>query len=239
MPPGAARTVFEKFEDASLVHKLTGATPEVSIHVGWDDPDEAPFDRIQPSSFRRLRDLAQKNELSIGTVSPTYFLEGTHYGSLSANSLETRGSLIEHSLTAAEIASRYGSGILTLWFPDGSLYPGQVNIRTAERNLKESLKEIYREMPESVRMLIEYKLFEPGTYHTVISDTQRCGRPRKRAWWRTVPGWVRSCWDGLLLLTCGPYGNVIRWIPPLIIDKSQLDEALTIFQGALAATVQA
>ena len=170
MPPGAARTVFEKFEDASLVHKLTGATPEVSIHVGWDDPDEAPFDWIQPGSFRRLRDHAQKNELSIGTVSPTYFLEGTHYGSLSANSLETRSSLIEHSLTAAEIASRYGSGILTLWFPDGSLYPGQVNIRTAERNLKESLKEIYREMPESVRMLIEYKLFEPGTYHTVISD---------------------------------------------------------------------
>jgi 4-aminobutyrate aminotransferase len=42
--------------------------------------------------------------------------------------------------------------------------------------------------------------------------------------------------DGLILLTCGSYGNVIRWIPPLIIKDSHLDEALTIFQGALEAT---
>lgn len=170
MPPGAARHVFEKFEDAALVHKLTGATPKVSVHVGWDDPDKAPFDRIKPDSFKGLREHAEKLGLSIGTVSPTYFLEGTHFGSLSANSPETRSRLIEHSLTAAEIASRYGTGILTLWFPDGSLYPGQVNIRIAERNLRKSLEEIYRRMPESVRMLIEYKLFEPGTYHTVVSD---------------------------------------------------------------------
>ena len=43
-------------------------------------------------------------------------------------------------------------------------------MRAAERNLRESLREIYQRIPESVRMLIEYKLFEPGTYHTVISD---------------------------------------------------------------------
>jgi len=30
MPPGAARNVFEKLDDASLIHKLTGATPKVS-----------------------------------------------------------------------------------------------------------------------------------------------------------------------------------------------------------------
>ncbi len=170
VPPGAARDVFEKFEDASLVHKLTGATPKVSIHVGWDDPDNAPFDKIEPDSFRRLRDHAQKLGIGIGTVSPTYFLEGTHFGSLSANNPKTRSRLIDHSLTAAEIASKYGTKILTLWFPDGSLYPGQVNIRVAERNLRKSLEEIHGRMPESVRMLIEYKLFEPGTYHTVIPD---------------------------------------------------------------------
>jgi 4-aminobutyrate aminotransferase-like enzyme len=39
---------------------------------------------------------------------------------------------------------------------------------------------------------------------------------------------------GLMLLTCGPYGNVIRWIPPLIVDEPQLDEALEIFAAALA-----
>jgi len=169
-PPGAARNVFEKFDDAALVNRLTGASPKVAIHVGWDDPDEAPFDEIKVESFERLRDYAHKLGLEIGSVSPTYFLEGTQFGSLSAKDPETRRRLIEHSLKSAEIAEKYGGKLLTLWFPDGSLYPGQVDMREAERNLRASLRRVYDEMPSSVKMLIEYKLFEPGTYHTVISD---------------------------------------------------------------------
>jgi L-rhamnose isomerase/sugar isomerase len=170
VPPGAARDVFEKIDDAAFVHRLTGATPRVSIHTGWDDPDRAPFDEIQASSFKKLKDYSEKSGLGIGAVNPTYFLEGTQFGSLSANDPTTRDRLIQHTLVSAEVASKYATGALSLWFPDGSLYPGQVNVRAAERNLKESLREIYRRMPESVSVLIEYKLFEPGTYHTVISD---------------------------------------------------------------------
>lgn len=44
---------------------------------------------------------------------------------------------------------------------------------------------------------------------------------------------ARCLEDGLILLTCGTYGNVVRWIPPLIIDDAHLDEALGIFAGAL------
>ncbi len=40
---------------------------------------------------------------------------------------------------------------------------------------------------------------------------------------------------GLLLLTCGPWDNTIRWIPPLIVTREQLQEALGIFEQALAA----
>lgn len=40
--------------------------------------------------------------------------------------------------------------------------------------------------------------------------------------------------DGkLMLLTCGPYENVIRWIPPLITNEGQIQEALGIFQNAV------
>jgi len=170
LPPGAARNIFEKVDDAALVNRLTGVTPRISIQVGWDDPDEAPFDEIQVESFKKLRDYAQKLGIGIGSVNPTYFLEGTQFGSLSANDPETRRRLIEHTLISAEIAAKYATGLITLWFPDGSLYPGQVDLRTAERNMKSSLKEVYQRMPNSVQMLIEYKLFEPGTYHTVISD---------------------------------------------------------------------
>jgi 4-aminobutyrate aminotransferase len=42
--------------------------------------------------------------------------------------------------------------------------------------------------------------------------------------------------QGLLLLTCGTYGNVIRWIPPLIVGREEIDSALGIFEGAVAAS---
>ena len=38
----------------------------------------------------------------------------------------------------------------------------------------------------------------------------------------------------LLLLTCGTYENVIRWIPPLVVNSDQIDEGLAIFEAALA-----
>ena len=37
----------------------------------------------------------------------------------------------------------------------------------------------------------------------------------------------------LLLLTCGTYGNVIRWIPPLVVQAEHIDAALDIFEAAL------
>lgn len=45
--------------------------------------------------------------------------------------------------------------------------------------------------------------------------------------------WKLCLENNLLLLTCGAYGNVIRWIPPLIIDETHLNEAMRIFQTAL------
>ncbi|SFN59419.1 MULTISPECIES: aspartate aminotransferase family protein [Actinomadura] len=39
---------------------------------------------------------------------------------------------------------------------------------------------------------------------------------------------------GLLLLTCGAYGNVVRMIPPLIVDEEQVDDALGIWSHAVA-----
>jgi 4-aminobutyrate aminotransferase len=39
----------------------------------------------------------------------------------------------------------------------------------------------------------------------------------------------------LMLLTCGTYVNVIRWIPPLVVTEQQIDDALKIFAAALDA----
>ncbi|MFD7872510.1 aminotransferase class III-fold pyridoxal phosphate-dependent enzyme, partial [Microbacterium sp. NPDC059771] len=39
---------------------------------------------------------------------------------------------------------------------------------------------------------------------------------------------------GLLVLTCGTYGNVLRFLPPLVIGEDLLEEGLDILENALA-----
>lgn len=41
---------------------------------------------------------------------------------------------------------------------------------------------------------------------------------------------------GLLLLTCGPHGNVVRMIPPLIVTADQVDAAVQIWADAVGST---
>jgi len=41
--------------------------------------------------------------------------------------------------------------------------------------------------------------------------------------------------EGVIVLTCGTYGNVIRFLPPLSIPEHLLDEGLDVVAGALAA----
>jgi len=44
--------------------------------------------------------------------------------------------------------------------------------------------------------------------------------------------------EGLLLLVCGPHGNVVRWIPPLVVTSAQIDDAVTRFDRALSAVAR-
>ena len=41
--------------------------------------------------------------------------------------------------------------------------------------------------------------------------------------------------SGLLLLTCGAHGNVVRMIPPLIVTAEQVDDALELWAAAVTA----
>lgn len=45
---------------------------------------------------------------------------------------------------------------------------------------------------------------------------------------------IKACISkGLLLLSCGSYKNVVRWIPPLVVTEEQINESLSIFESAL------
>jgi 4-aminobutyrate aminotransferase/(S)-3-amino-2-methylpropionate transaminase len=41
--------------------------------------------------------------------------------------------------------------------------------------------------------------------------------------------------EGVLVLTAGTYGNVLRFLPPLVIDEALLNEALDVIEKAVAA----
>jgi 4-aminobutyrate aminotransferase/(S)-3-amino-2-methylpropionate transaminase len=40
---------------------------------------------------------------------------------------------------------------------------------------------------------------------------------------------------GLVVLTCGTYGNVLRFLPPLVIGEDLLEEGLSLLEDAFAA----
>ena len=47
---------------------------------------------------------------------------------------------------------------------------------------------------------------------------------------------VKYCQQkGVLILTAGTYGNVIRFLPPLVIEDQLLNDALAVFAEALAS----
>ncbi len=53
---GEPRNVFEKLEDCAVVHRLTGATPAVSLHLPWDACDDyAALKARTPSSAMSIR----------------------------------------------------------------------------------------------------------------------------------------------------------------------------------------
>ncbi|MEZ4769313.1 MAG: aminotransferase class III-fold pyridoxal phosphate-dependent enzyme [Caldilineales bacterium] len=57
------------------------------------------------------------------------------------------------------------------------------------------------------------------------------GRPDKK----TAKAVSAGCLErGLMLLTCGPWDNTVRWIPPLVVTGEQIDQGLSIFADELA-----
>lgn len=50
----------------------------------------------------------------------------------------------------------------------------------------------------------------------------------------TTKAVAKACLDQkLMLLTCGPWDNVIRWIPPLVVNSDQINDGLGVFASAL------
>ncbi|MGA9527059.1 MAG: TIM barrel protein [Terriglobales bacterium] len=162
--PAAATTTEEKFSDAGQVHLLTGVCPTVALHVLWDCPEGV-------KSTDDIRRFAAKYGVSPGSINPNLFQDQEYkYGSFGNPEPSIRERALRHTRDSIEIARRLHSRDVSLWFADGSNYPGTANIRQRKEWFKEALRKTHAELSSEQRMLVEYKPFEPAFYHTDIAD---------------------------------------------------------------------
>lgn len=164
LQPAAAATTEEKFSDAAQVHRLTGVCPTIALHVLWDCPDGA-------DSAKMIADLAVRYGVQPGSINPNLFQDQIYkHGSFGNPDPEIRKRALQHTIDSIEIAHKLHSRDISMWFADGSNYPGTANIRQRKRWFEECLKETHSCLYPEQRLLIEYKPFEPAFYHTDIAD---------------------------------------------------------------------
>ena len=164
LQPAAAATIEEKLSDAGQVHALTGVCPTVALHVLWDFPEGVQ------SSPQVLKFSAQFG-VQPGSINPNLFQDQIYkHGSFGNPDRGVREAALQHTKDSIEIARLLQSRDISLWFADGSNYPGTANIRQRKRWFEEGLQASHAELFPNQRMLVEYKPFEPAFYHTDIAD---------------------------------------------------------------------
>jgi L-rhamnose isomerase/sugar isomerase len=159
--PGAARNVHERIDDAALVHRLTGCCPSVALHIPWDAVDD----------YGALRRYAEERGVRIGAINPNLFGDDDYrLGSLCHPDSAVRARALRRCRECVEIAREVDSTIVSLWLADGTNYPGQDDLRDRYARLLAGLEELYAALPKGMRLLVEYKFFEPAFYSTDLPD---------------------------------------------------------------------
>jgi L-rhamnose isomerase / sugar isomerase len=158
---GVPRDPFEKFADAAQVQRHTGICPSVAIHIPWDRVDD----------IAALQAHATHLGMQIGAINPNLFQDEEYrLGSLCHPDPAVRRRATDHLRDCVAIAEQVGSGIISLWLADGTNYPGQDSFVARRRRLIATLAEVYALMPPGMRLLLEYKFYEPAFYHTDLAD---------------------------------------------------------------------
>ena len=159
--PGVPRDPYEKLEDAAEVHRHTGVTPSVALHIPWDRVED----------YGALREHASALGLRLGAINPNLFQEAEYkLGSVCHPDAAVRRKAVDHLLDCVEIAKQSGSDVLSLWLADGTNYAGQDSFAGRRARLVGCLQEVVGALPSTVELLVEYKLYEPAFYGTDLAD---------------------------------------------------------------------
>ncbi|MBV9169835.1 MAG: L-rhamnose isomerase, partial [Chloroflexi bacterium] len=121
--------------------------------------------------FSALAAFAKERGVRIGGInSNTFQDEDYKLGSLCHPSAAVRAKAVRHIVECCEIARKTGSDVVKVWLADGTNYPGQDDFRARRTRLIDTLNEIYAELPDTARLFLEYKFYEPAFYHTDVQD---------------------------------------------------------------------
>ncbi|HQJ74435.1 MAG TPA: L-rhamnose isomerase [Bacteroidota bacterium] len=163
---GDPRNVYEKLVDCKTVNTLTGVNNKVSLHIPWDKVED----------INEFNEFKKTLDIGIDAMNSNTFQDQKNqkysykFGSLSATDESVRKQAIEHNIECIEIGKKIGSKALSIWIGDGGNFPGQIHFRKSFERYINSLKVIYKELPNDWKMFIEHKLFEPAFYSTVLND---------------------------------------------------------------------
>ncbi|MGA2441212.1 MAG: TIM barrel protein, partial [Tepidisphaeraceae bacterium] len=115
--------------------------------------------------------VAAKNGVRIGAINPNLFQDQVYkFGSVCNPDESVREHAHRHLMDCIAIAKAVKSDLLSLWFADGTNYPGQDDIVERKQRMHGALRQWHDAMPRGMTMLVEYKPFEPAFYHTDVAD---------------------------------------------------------------------
>jgi L-rhamnose isomerase/sugar isomerase len=163
---GDPRNLEEKIEDIGLLHSLNASSGAVSLHIPWDIPKNASATKALAAQIGLRFDAMNSNTFQDQPEQKYSY----KFGSLQHVDKAVRKQAIEHNIEVIKYGEALGSEAITVWLADGSSFPGQLNFRKAFQRTLESLQEIYRELPASWKMFVEYKAYEPNFYSMTVGD---------------------------------------------------------------------
>jgi 4-aminobutyrate aminotransferase / (S)-3-amino-2-methylpropionate transaminase / 5-aminovalerate transaminase len=205
--------------------------------------------------FVKLKEICEKNnvlliadEIQTGIGRTGYMFAMEHYG-VEADITTTAKSLaagmplsavvgkkeIMDSVHPSGIGGTYGGNPLCC---EAALAVFDIieseNLLEKSKKLGTTLDARFRELQEKFDIIGDVRGLGPMIAMELVKDrTAKTPAPEE------TKALAKYCFDqGLLILSCGTYGNVIRFLMPLVITDEQLEAGLEILENGFAAVCQ-
>jgi 4-aminobutyrate aminotransferase len=235
------RELRHLFVSQTSPEEVAAVLIEPVLGEGGYVPPPASFLQGVAALCRELGILLILDEVQTGFGRTGKFFAFEHFG-IEPDILVMAKGLASGMPLSAIAASR---GVMARWptGSHGSTYSGNAVACAAAAATIEVLRE-EDFLPRAARMgrLLHERLAEVARRSPRIGDVRglglmiatEFGEPGKTPESSFTKAVQRRCLErGLVLLTCGTYGNVIRWIPPLVVTEGQIDTAVGIFADAV------